>query len=105
LIPGVSSSANRFPASLAAANRFGATSVATIDSETSITSITTARLRGTRTSCVGPAIAVVSSASEATSNAAGRWRQRRRAGLAIDCSSSRFANRSTRLRRARNATT
>ena len=53
-----------------------------------MTSITTARLRGTRTSCVGPAIAVVSSASDATSSAAGKWRQRRRAGLATDCSSS-----------------
>ena len=50
LIPGVSSSANCLPASLAAANRFGSTSGAAIDSETSMTSITTARLRGTCTS-------------------------------------------------------
>ena len=57
-MPGVSSSANCLAASCAAASRLGDTSVARIDCDTSITSITTARLRGMRTSCVGPAIAI-----------------------------------------------
>ncbi len=63
-MPGVSSSANCLDASCAAARRFGDTSVARIDCDTSMTSITTARLRGIRTSCVGPAIATVSSTSD-----------------------------------------
>lgn len=45
LMPGVSSSANCLAASWAAAIRLGCTSVARIDCDTSITSITTARLR------------------------------------------------------------
>ena len=40
--------------------------MAAIDSDTSMTSMTTARLRGTRMSDVGPAIAVVSSVSATT---------------------------------------
>ncbi len=51
--PGVSWSANDFAAACAAARRVGSTSVACIDSDTSITSTTVARLRGTRASAVG----------------------------------------------------
>jgi hypothetical protein len=101
LMPGVSSSVNRLPASLAAVIRFGATSSDTIDSETSITSITTARLRGMRTASVGPAIAVVSSASAAISSAAGTCRHRVDRLGATRSSTSMLANRITRLRRAR----
>ena len=64
LIPGVSSSANCLAASWAAAIRLGWTSVERIDCDTSITSITTARLRGIRTSFVGPAIAMVNSTND-----------------------------------------
>ncbi len=46
-----------------------------MDCDTSITSITTARLRGMRTSCVGPAIATVSNTSAITSRIAGRCRR------------------------------
>ena len=69
-MPGVSWSANCLAASCAAASRLGATSVARIDCDTSITSITTARLRGIRTSLVGPAIATVNSISDSTSRIA-----------------------------------
>jgi hypothetical protein len=55
LIPGVNSSANCLPASFAASNRVGETSVDSIDGDTSMISITTARLRGRRISRVGPA--------------------------------------------------
>ena len=54
LTPGVSWSANDFAAACAAASRLGSTSVACIDSDTSITSTTVARLRGTRASACGP---------------------------------------------------
>jgi hypothetical protein len=78
----------------------GDTSVARIDCDTSITSITTARLRGIRTSCVGPAIATVTSIADAASSIAGRCRQRLgRVGATLS-SSSMLANRSIRLRRA-----
>ena len=102
LMPGVSMSAKWMPASRAASILLGATSVAAIDSETSMTSITTARLRGTRTSWVGPAIAVVSRANAATSRAAGTCRHRRGLRPAATCSSTAiFAKRNTRLDRAR----
>ena len=52
LTPGVSWSANDLAAACAAASRFGATSVACIDSDTSMASMTVARLRGTRASAV-----------------------------------------------------
>ena len=63
LIPGVRSSTNRVAAFCAAANRLGATSVACMDSDTSIASITVARSRGCRACAVGPAIATVSNAA------------------------------------------
>ena len=106
LIPGVSSSVNSLPASFAASSRLGATSVDTIDSDTSITSITTARLRGMRTSCVGAASATASITSAITSRIAGTWRQRwRLATGATFASSSMLANRSTRRCRANWTTT
>ena len=71
-MPGVSSPANCVAASRAATNRLGATSSARMDWDTSITSITTARLRGVRTSRAAPAMAIVNSASEDTSRTAGR---------------------------------
>jgi hypothetical protein len=99
-------SAKRLPASLAASIRLGATSVATMDSDTSIDNITTARLRGIRTSWVGAAIAVVNNARDATNSAAGRWRHRVFVRSGATCSSnSMFANRMTRLRLRNNATT
>lgn len=102
LIPPVSMSAKCLPACRAASIRLGATSVAAIDSETSMTSMTTARLRGPRTSWVGPAMAVVSRASAATSRAAGRCRHRRGLRPAATCSNSAvLAKRSTRRARAR----
>jgi hypothetical protein len=71
--------------------------VARIDCDTSITSITTARLRGIRTSWVGPAIATVNSSSDSTSRIAGRCRHRDgRLGATLS-SSSMFAKRSMRL--------
>ena len=73
-MPGVSPVTKSFAASCAARSRVGRTSVASIDSDTSITSITVARLRGTRCSAVGPAIAVVSSISAITSTIAGTCR-------------------------------
>ncbi len=99
-MPGVSWSANCLAASWAAASRLGSTSVARMDCETSIVSITTARLRGMRTSLVGPAIAMVSSTSDATSRMAGRCRQRvGRLGATLS-SSSMLANRRIRFWRA-----
>ena len=74
LIPGVSSSANCLPATSAATNRLGDTSVAHIDGETSIINITTARLRGMRTSWAGPAIPTVSSSIAHTNRTAARCR-------------------------------
>jgi hypothetical protein len=105
LIPGVNSSAKRLPAALAAANRFGATSTAAIDSDTSITSITTARVRGTRTSAVGAAIATTSSTRARAVSTAGRCRSRRRRAGATDSSTVMFANLSARLLRLRVTTT
>ena len=104
-MPGVSSSANCLAASCAAASRLGATSVARIDCDTSITSITTARLRGIRTSLVGPAIAMVNSTSDKTSRIAGRCRHREgRLGATLS-SSSMLAKRSIRRCRASCSTT
>ena len=98
-------SANCLAASWAAASRLGETSVARMDWDTSMTSITTARLRGMRTSWVGPAIATVNSSSDNTSRIAGRCRQRDgRLGATLS-SSSMFANRSIRLWRASCTTT
>ncbi len=99
LMPGVRPSANDLAATCAASRRDGFTSVAFIDSDTSTTSITVARLRGTRCSDVGPASATVSNASAARRNAAGTWRDQRSRLGATFSSSSRFVNRSTRLRR------
>ena len=83
-------------ASCAAASRFGETSVARMDCDTSITNMTTARLRGIRTSFVGPAIATVSSNSDATNRIAGRCRHRvGRLGATLS-SNSMFAKRSIR---------
>ena len=96
-MPGVNWSANCFAASCAAARRLGSTSVARIDCETSMVSITTARLRGIRTSFCGPAMATVSSTSEATNSIAGRWRQRLGRCGATFSRSSIFANRRMRF--------
>ncbi len=63
LMPGVRLSANVFAPAWAAARREGGTSVARIDSDTSIARITVARLRGTRVCANGPAMATVSSSS------------------------------------------
>ena len=105
LIPGVSSSANCFAACCAATIRFGSTSVARIDCDTSMTSITTARLRGIRTSLVGPAIAMVNNTNADTSRIAGTCRQREgRLGATLS-SSSVLANRRTRRWRANCITT
>ena len=105
LIPGVNSSANCLPASSAAANRVGETSVDCIDGETSMMSITTARFRGMRTSRVGPASPTVENTSEHTSRIAGRCRhQLGRCGATLS-SSSRLANRSIRLPRRTCTTT
>ena len=104
-MPGVSWSANCLAASCAAASRLGSTSVARIDCETSMVSITTARLRGIRTSWVGPAIAMVSSTSEAISRMADRCRHRLgRLGATLS-SSSMLANRRIRFWRAYCTTT
>lgn len=105
LIAGVSWSANCLPASLAAASRDGGTSLEAIDSETSITSITTARFSGIRMSDVGPAMAVVSSTSDAASRTVGRCRHRLGRAGATRSSTSMLANRSTRRRRANCRTT
>jgi hypothetical protein len=88
-------------ASCAAAIRLGDTSVAFIDCDTSITSITTARLRGILTSWVGPAIAMVNSTSDTISRIVARCRHRDgRLGATLS-NSSEFANRCSRLRRDR----
>jgi hypothetical protein len=105
LMAGVSWSANCLPASFAAARRVGGTSLEAIDSETSMTSITSARLSGIRTSDVGPAIAVVSSTSDAASRMVGTCRHRLGCGGATRSSTSMLANRSTRRRRANCCTT
>ena len=99
-MPGVSSPANCLAASCAAAIRLGEMSVARMDCDTSITNITTARLRGIRMSCVGPAIATVNNSSEATSRIGGRCRHRfGRCGATLS-NSSVSANRNIRFRRA-----
>ena len=69
--PGVSSSANFLAASCDAFSRFGGTSVAFIDVETSMTSMTTARLRGILRSSDGPAIAMVKNTSASATSTAG----------------------------------
>jgi hypothetical protein len=99
-MPGVSWSANCLAASSAATRRLGATSVARIDCDMSITSITTARLRGIRTSWVGPAMATVNNVSDATNRMAGRCRQRVDRFGATLSSSSMLAKRSIRFWRA-----
>jgi hypothetical protein len=101
LMPGVSPVAKSFAATWAARRRVGRTSVASIDSDTSITSITVARLRGTRWVSVGPAIAVVSSISAMISTTGGRCRIQPCRFGATRSSSSRFVKRMTRLRRVR----
>jgi len=101
LIPGVNSSANVLAAACAAAIRVGCTSVAVIDGDTSITSITTARLRGMRLSAVGPASAIVSISSAITARTAGRCRHRLDLSGATVSSNSVFAKRSMRRCRDR----
>ena len=99
LMAGVNSWANCLPASFAAASRVGGTSLDAMDSETSMTSITTARLSGMRTSDVGPAIAVVSRTSDAASRIVGRCRKRLGWAGATRSRTSMLANRSTCRRR------
>jgi len=77
LIPGVRSSTNRVAAFWAAANRLGATSVACMDSDTSMASMTVARFRGSFASAVGPASATASRVSPRRISAVGRCRDRR----------------------------
>ena len=101
--PGVSWSANDFAAACAAARRVGSTSVACIDSDTSITSTTVARLRGTRASAVGPANATVSRVSARINARAGRCRSRPGRSGATRSSSSRFVNASVSRRRRRSS--
>ena len=101
--PGVSWSANDFAAACAAASRVGATSVAFIDSDTSITSITVARLRGTFAIACGAASATVSTASAMISATAGTCRTQPGLRGATVSSSSRFVNRTTSRRRRRNS--
>jgi hypothetical protein len=104
-MPGVSWSANAFAATCAAASRFGSTSVACIDSDTSTTSTTVARFRGTRASAIGPASATVSTASAAISAAAGTCRYQPGRFGATRSSSSRLVNRTVSLRRLRSSST
>ena len=101
LTPGVSWSANALAAVCAAASLLGSTSVDCIDSDTSITSRTVARLRGTFASACGPASAIVSTASDRTSAAAGTCRyQPGRLGATVS-SSSRLVNSTVSRRRLR----
>ena len=66
---------NALAACWAAARRFGATSVAAIDVETSVTSMTSPSQRETATDACGRASATASAASARHSSAAGRWRR------------------------------
>ncbi len=101
--PGVSWSANDFAAACAAASRVGETSLAFIDSDTSITSMTVARLRGTFAIACGPASATVSTASAAIIAIAGTWRSRPGRFGATVSSNARFVNRTTSRRRRRSS--
>ncbi len=94
LTPGVSSLTNSLAASLAAVSRSGATSVDSMDSETSMASMTVARLRGTFVLAVGPASATTSSNSAAVITANGTCRTRLGRFGATFSRSSRLANRS-----------
>lgn len=87
-------------ASLAAVNRSGSTSVASIDVETSTATITVARSRGTRTSAVGRAKPTTSSASMARKSPAGTCRRQAGRCGATRSSSRRLVKRTAyRLRR------
>ena len=90
-MPSVRSSANFLAADWAARMREGATSVAFIDRDTSITRMTVALLRGTCRSACGPASATISRISDTSSRAIGTCRQRLRCGGATRSSSSRLA--------------
>ncbi len=93
---------NWVAADWAASSRVGVTSVASMDSDTSITSITVARLRGTRSSAVGPASDTVSRISDTSSTAAGTcFHQPWRRGATFS-SSDRLVKRRVRRRRCRN---
>src|SRR3954469_9388188 len=69
------SDTNSFAAVTAAANRVGATSVASIEPDTSIASITIASLRGTSTLCAGRARPTTSEEMATSSAPATRWRR------------------------------
>ncbi len=99
LIPGVSLSANSFAATFAASSRLGSTSVAFIDSDTSIVSITVARLRGIRCSAVGPVSATVSRISATPSSAGGTCFHQPCRREATRSSTSRLLNRNVSRRR------
>ena len=77
----------------AAANRLGATSVACIEAETSMASITVACSRGTFTARVGRAKPTTSRLSAARSAAAGRWRRQPGRFGATDASSATLVKR------------
>jgi hypothetical protein len=79
--------------------------VACIERDTSITSTTVARLRGTRASAIGPASAMVSTASAPISAAAGTCRGQPGRFGATRSSSSRLVNRTVSRRRLRSSTT
>jgi hypothetical protein len=78
---------------LAAAMRVGVTSVQFIDSDTSMTSITTARSRGTWALAVGPARLTVKDIRARTSSAAGMCRGQPGRRGAMRSSNSRLAKR------------
>ena len=91
--PGVRLVANSVAAVCAAASRFGLTSVDSIDSDTSMTSITVALFRGTLVAAVGPASATVSRARPSRTTAVGRCRIFPGRLGATESSSSRLAKR------------
>ncbi len=93
--PGVSPSMNALPAAWAALSRVGATSVESIDSDTSIANITVARLRGTLCRAVGPANATVSPTRATRNNPVGTCRAHPCRFGATRSSNPRFANRIT----------
>jgi hypothetical protein len=93
LMPAGSWSANAEAAVWATWSREGSTSVARIESDTSIVSITVARLRGTCATPWGPASAIVMSTSAASTRAMGTWRHRPGPRGATRSSSARLVKR------------
>jgi hypothetical protein len=94
-------STNDLAAACAALIRDGWMSVASIDGETSITSITVARLRGTLASAIGPASAAVSAMKATRKRIGGTIRHRLGRFGATLSSTAMLANRTTCRRRRR----